>query len=175
MSKYYGTVVLIFAPAGIISGGLIASARASRGDGLAHARITVIAFAALLIPAATVTLVDNPWVSLGLVAVIKFIHGLPLGIAMAVVHDITPNRLRAQAAALYLFTLNILGLGVGPTLVAVLTDYVFRDPADLRYSLAIVGVFACTIGLLLSIYAMRQLRTLKQELTELTSPETRDI
>ena len=175
VSKYYGTVVLIFAPAGIISGGLIASARAIRGDGLAHIRITVIAFAALLIPAATVTLVDNPWVSLGLVAVIKFIHGLPLGIAMAVVHDITPNRLRAQAAALYLFTLNILGLGVGPTLVAVLTDYVFRDPADLRYSLAIVGVFACTIGLLLSIYAMRQLRTLKQELTELTSPETRDI
>ncbi|PLW70271.1 spinster family MFS transporter [Pseudohalioglobus lutimaris] len=164
VSQNYGMVMLIFGPAGILAGGWLASRQFRRGDELANARMATYAFLGLLIPAATMTLVDSAWVSLGLVAVIKFLSGLPLGVAMAAVHEVTPNRLRAQAAAIYLFLLNILGLGTGPTIVALLTDYAFGDPAALRYSLAIVGVGACLAGLLLSVYATGQLRILKQEL-----------
>jgi hypothetical protein len=39
----------------------------------------------------------------------------------------------------YLFVLNLVGLGLGPTAVAVLTDYVFRADAAVGRSLAIVG------------------------------------
>jgi MFS family permease len=163
VSRYYGLTMLAFGPAGILVGGLLASIRARRGDELANARMATFAFLGLLIPAATMTLVDSAWVSLGIVAIIKFVSGLPLGVAMAAVHEVTPNRLRAQAAAFYLFILNIVGLGTGPTIVALLTDYAFGDPSALRYSLAIVGVCACTAGLLLSIVATRQLRILKQE------------
>ena len=163
VSQNYGLVMLIFGPAGILAGGAIASALTRRGDGLANTRMAIVAFIGLIVPAATMTLVDSAGVALGIVAVIKFISGLPLGVAMAAVHEITPNRLRAQSAAFYLFILNILGLGTGPTLVALLTDYAFGDPAALRYSIAIVGVCACVVGLLLSIYAARQFRMLKEE------------
>lgn len=164
VSQYYGLVMLFFGPAGILVGGWVATARAKRGDDMASAKMAIVGCAGLLIPAATATLVDDAWVSLGLIAVIKFISGLPLGVAMAAIHNVTPNRLRAQAAAFYFFVLNILGLGTGPTIVALITDYGFGDPNALRYSLAIVGVGASAIGLVLAIYANKQLRTLKDSM-----------
>lgn len=164
VSQQYGLVYLIFGPAGIFAGGWIASARAQRGDEFSNARMAIVSSAGLLIPAATMTLVDSAWTSLGIIAVIKFVSGLPLGVAMAAVHEVTPNRLRAQAVAIYLFLVNIIGLGTGPTIVALLTDYVFGDPQAVRYSLAIVGVGACSLALVLSIYALKELRKLKEEL-----------
>ncbi len=163
VSRNYGIVMLMFGPTGILAGGWIASRKFRLGDELANARMATYAFLVLLIPAATMTLVDNEWLALAIVAIIKFVSGLPLGVAMAAVHEVTPNRLRAQSAAIYLFILNIVGLGTGPTIVALITDYAFGDPADLRYSMAIVGVCACCAGLVLSIYATKQFGILKRE------------
>ena len=54
----------------------------------------------------------------------------------------TPNQLRAQVTALYYFVINILGLTLGPTAVALFTDQVFGDDLALRYSLSIVCALA---------------------------------
>jgi hypothetical protein len=54
--------------------------------------------------------------------------------------------MRAQATALYYFVINILGL-LGPTVVALVTDYGFADDGALRWSLSIVGVGASVLGL----------------------------
>jgi hypothetical protein len=40
--------------------------------------------------------------------------------------------------ALYLLTISLLGLSVGPTAVAVLTDYVFKDPVMIDWSISSV-------------------------------------
>jgi hypothetical protein len=53
-----------------------------------------------------------------------------------------PNAMRAQATAFYLFVINLVGLGIGPTLVAALTEDVFRDQNAVHYSLLIVGAVA---------------------------------
>ena len=47
---------------------------------------------------------------------------------------------------MYLFVINLIGLGAGPTLIALMTDHVFHDDKMLRYSLLIV----CTSAYLLS-------------------------
>ena len=52
------------------------------------------------------------------------------------------DRSRAQATAIYYFIISLAGLTLGPTSVALLTDYVFRDEGALRYSMAIVGFAA---------------------------------
>lgn len=49
-----------------------------------------------------------------------------------------PNRMRGQASAVYLFVINIVGLGLGPTAVAITTQYVFGRDDAVSYSLAIV-------------------------------------
>jgi hypothetical protein len=46
-----------------------------------------------------------------------------------------PNQVRALASATFLFILNMIGLGLGPLIVAFFTDSVFHDEKAIRYSL----------------------------------------
>ncbi len=64
---------------------------------------------------------------------------------------VTPNQLRAQAAAIYYFIISLAGLTLGPTSVALFTDFVFRDEAALRYSMAIVGFCAPLLSVIFAI------------------------
>ena len=52
---------------------------------------------------------------------------------------IVPNQLRAQTTAIYYFVINVLGLTLGPLLIALVTDQYFADESMLRYSIAIVA------------------------------------
>lgn len=67
---------------------------------------------------------------------------MPFGVAPAAIQEIVPNEMRAQTSAIYLFVVNLVGLGLGPTAVALVTDYVFADDLAVRYSLVIVGSIA---------------------------------
>ncbi|MCC7259191.1 MAG: MFS transporter [Gammaproteobacteria bacterium] len=69
-----------------------------------------------------------------------------IGCASAVVLDITPNRLRGLATAVFFFVTSVLGVGLGPTMVALVTDYVFGHPQAVREALTIVP----TLGFLLA-------------------------
>jgi MFS family permease len=50
---------------------------------------------------------------------------------------VTPNRMRGQITALYLFTMTVVGGGLGPTLFALITQQVWGDEALLRYTFAV--------------------------------------
>jgi MFS family permease len=54
------------------------------------------------------------------------------------VNQVTPNQMRAQVSAVYLFTVNLVGLGLGPYLVPMISDYILRDPMQIRWGLLIV-------------------------------------
>jgi hypothetical protein len=53
---------------------------------------------------------------------------------------------------------NIVGLGSGPTAVALVTDYIFKDPAQIRYSLASVLPASILIAMLFAGLAGRKYR-----------------
>jgi len=46
-----------------------------------------------------------------------------------------PNQMRGQASAVYLFIISIIGLGLGPQALALVTDYVFKDDNQINMSL----------------------------------------
>jgi MFS family permease len=71
---------------------------------------------------------------------LSFFASAPFGVAAAAVQEMVPARMRAQASAVYLFVISLLGLAAGPTAVALVTDYVFRDEQMVRYSMAIVAL-----------------------------------
>lgn len=71
----------------------------------------------------------------------------PLGASSAAIQEIMPNQARALASAVYLFILNMIALGFGPTLVALLTDYVFQNEKEIHKSLAIVMAGGSTLAL----------------------------
>jgi hypothetical protein len=47
--------------------------------------------------------------------------------------------MRGQVTLIWLFIFNVIGFASGPTVVAVLTDYVYRDEAKLHLSIATVA------------------------------------
>ena len=64
------------------------------------------------------------------------IAGSYLGVLAVAMVVITPNEMRGQITAIYLFVTNILGMAVGTSVLAAFTDFLFRDDALLHYSIA---------------------------------------
>jgi hypothetical protein len=60
-----------------------------------------------------------------------------------------PNPMRGQASAVYLFIINMIGLGLGPTAVAVCTQYIFRRDDAVNYSLLVVHLVSLSLAALL--------------------------
>ena len=54
-------------------------------------------------------------------------------LAPVAIINITPNQIRGQVIAIYFFVISMAGYTLGPTSVALLTDYVFQDESLIRY------------------------------------------
>lgn len=74
---------------------------------------------------------------------------LPLVISATALQMLAPNQFRARLSALFLLVSNLIGLGVGTTLVAIITDKVFGNPLMVGSSLSIVGGLSCVLALAL--------------------------
>ena len=72
-----------------------------------------------------------------------------MGASSSAIQALMPNQVRALAASIFLFLINIIGLGLGPFLVAFFTDTVFKNENFIHYSLAItigIGGIGAIIG-----------------------------
>ena len=74
---------------------------------------------------------------------------LPIGAGASALQQLTPNRMRATLSAVYLFIVNLIGLGAGPTVAAFIGDTFFPFETGIRYAIAIVSplAFAAATGL----------------------------
>ncbi len=75
-----------------------------------------------------------------------------------------PNRMRGQTTAVYLFMTNMIGLGIGPTAIAVFTDYVFSDDSMLRWSMLIVASISLTGSMAILLSGMKPYREMHARL-----------
>ena len=80
------------------------------------------------------------------------------GIAGGVLQLMTPNQLRSQVTAIYFLCANLIGLGLGPTVVAVATDYVFQDDAAIGKSLALTASIICPLAMMIIWSGMSHVR-----------------
>ncbi len=144
-----GLLTATIGVAGIVCGGRLADHLTRRGRTDAKLRVCVLAAAAQLPLAAWYTLAPTGEMATWALAPFNFFAAFPFGAAAAAVQEIVPNRMRAQASALYLFVGNLVGLGIGPTAVALVTDRVFGDDARLGASLLVVSLAAYGLSLVL--------------------------
>ncbi|MCS5581930.1 MAG: MFS transporter, partial [Pseudomonadales bacterium] len=75
----------------------------------------------------------------------------------------TPNRMRGQVTALYMLATNLIGLGLGPTIIALTTDYVFGYDAAIGKSIALCSLVVCPIG---AFILWRSMPAIRQQLAE---------
>ena len=135
-----GIVILLSAPSGIMLGSVLAQKMRRTRPHDATLQVGVIAALSAILPAVLFPLVTAPWQSLLLMGITQFLISLPFGVAPAALHEITPNQYRGQVIAIYLFFINIIGLGTGPLLVGLITDHVFKDEAAVGYSMIVMAV-----------------------------------
>jgi MFS family permease len=134
----YGALVLIMGSAGVLSGPVLDRWLSRRGYQDAAIRTAAIASLGLLAFCAVIPLAPGFSGALIVAAGGTFFYSLPQAMSATALQLATPNRMRGIVASLYLFVLSIIGLGAAPTLVALVTDRVFGDPARVGTSLAIV-------------------------------------
>ncbi len=143
----YGSILLVFGTSGVVGAGWLAEVLRRRGHTDANLRVIMIGAICAMPFGIAAPLVTNAWLALALMAPMTFFLSLPHGIGPAALQPITPNQMRAQVSALYLLCVSLIGLGIGPTLVALLTDYVYGEPALIGYSLATVAAITAPLSI----------------------------
>ena len=151
----YGVILLTAGCAGILCGGWLADRMTNSGKPDGALRASLLGMAAVIPVVPFVGLASTPALSLAALAWTSFFLGVPTGIAPAALHAITPNEFRGQVTALYLFAINLIGMGFGPTFVALTTDRVFRSDLAVGHSLALVTGMAAIVAFALIAAARR--------------------
>jgi len=150
-----GLILLIISPLGLMTGGWLAERYAKKGYDDANMRVVLIATVASLPVTILFPLMPTPELALAGIALGQFILSLGIGPGNAALQIITPNQMRGQVSAMYMFIFNIVGYGLGPTAVALFTDYVFHAESALRYSIATVAAIAAPLAVLVVWYGLK--------------------
>ena len=74
-----------------------------------------------------------------------------------------PNQVRALSSAIFLFILNMIGLGLGPFLVAFFTDSVFHDEKAIRFSLSALLLTGGGLGVLFYSIAYKSYKKVMEQ------------
>ena len=143
----FGLVLLAGSILGVLWGGWYADKLKSRGIHNARIRVGLIA-AAVILSSCFIPLIANPNIVLALLFIPAFFVASPMGASTTAIQELMPNQVRALASAIFLFMLNMIGLGLGPYLVAFFTDSVFHDEKAIRFSLVALYVIGGSLGLL---------------------------
>lgn len=71
-----------------------------------------------------------------------------MGSTIAAVQLAVPSGIRASLTAVIFFCTNVLGLTIGPSGVAAITQYVFHDPLSLSYAISIMSAASGALAVL---------------------------
>ncbi len=149
IGPWFGSVVLIFGTAGLATAGFLTQWLMRRGMKAPYSKILLISQILVIIPLALMLAFDSPYWALGCLALTFFFMGGPTGMPPAILQAITPNEMRGQIIAIYLFAISIIGLAIGPSAVAAMTDFYFKDDMSVGMSLTVVTVVASIIGVVI--------------------------
>lgn len=142
----YGPVIAIAGTCGGLFGGWLAGWMRDKGYRDANIRIGIIAALTALPMIVAAPLMPTAALSLALVACFLFCGAMPYGGAAAAFQEITPNRMRGQVSAIYLFWLNLAGIGAGSTIVALVTQHLYGGDLGVSRSIATVAGTAAALS-----------------------------
>ncbi|MGV2495177.1 MFS transporter [Pelagerythrobacter aerophilus] len=161
---YYGGVMLVFGTVGTLFGGWL-SGRLMH-SGRADANMRIVLFSTLLkgFPLILAPLMPSATLALAMMALGTLIGQASQGVMLAAIQDVTPNQLRGQVTAIALLAVNLLGMGLGASVIAAITDFGFGDQGALRYSIAITGAVTLPLILIMLVAALPHYRRAVEQL-----------
>lgn len=108
-----------------------------RGHADANVRVMAIGLTVATPIMIAAPLMPSPWLALTMFALGPAIMLVAVPSLNTALQIITPNRMRGQMTAIYLFLVLAASQGIGPTWIAFLTQFVIGDERQLRYAIAI--------------------------------------
>jgi len=157
IGSIYGPILMVAGSTGIVTGGWIADrwVAAGRADGVIYTGVWAMA---LFVPtAASVGLAANSTLSLISLFGATFLGVIPVGLTPVALFQVTPNEFRGQVVSLNSLLVAVVGMGIGPVLVAWLAERVFRDEHAIGRSISIVALLGAAGSLVCAILARRHM------------------
>jgi len=130
-----GVISLVGGTIGLFAGAWLAEALGRRRDD-ANLRVLFLAQALPIPLLIAAPLMPNGWLALGLASVGAMLGAMGAAGFNAALNTAVPNEMRSQINVTYFILQNAIAGSLGPTLVALATDYVAHSEADLRYVIA---------------------------------------
>ena len=159
--RVYGTIAMVAGSAGVLSGPFAVRFLEKKGYSAAP---LLLAMAGALVATVFLTLLpvqSDVNAALTCIAAASFFVTFPLAGTTSLIVLVSPNEMRGVVTGLYVVVTSILGLILGPTLVAASTDLVFQDPTAVAKSLALVALAVGPIGMVLMWNGTRHLGAIR--------------
>ncbi|UZW56420.1 MFS transporter [Sphingobium sp. JS3065] len=136
VSLYYGTVLLIGGVLGILAGGWIGDRLAKAHTG-SFALVPAIGLALAIPTIAAALFAKAPMLSWLLFTFGQMLASAWFGPVTAGIQQIVPANMRAIASSVYLFILNLIGMGVGIYVLGFMSDWMTQEyeTAALQFSI----------------------------------------
>jgi MFS family permease len=154
---FYGAVLVTSSILGVLFGGWYADKLVKKGITDGRLRISLMAGILCLLSCCLPLFPRAEWALLA-VFVPNFALAAPFGAATAAIQEIMPNQVRALASSIFLFILNLIGIGLGPLTVAFFTDTIFKDENMIRYSMVMLYLIGGTMITILTFFALKPYR-----------------
>ena len=146
----FGFTVLIHAPLSGIIGGILSDALSRRRPADGRAMIPVLMLPLVILGTLWLLAAQHVWSFILALSIALFGVNLIVTSAYAALQELFPNRLRGQAVAFAVLITNLVGFGLAPTLVALVTDHIFRDEMKLQTAVGAISLAAAVVGLLIA-------------------------
>jgi MFS family permease len=159
----FGALVVSFGAAGVLVGPWVADILARRGYEDAGLRTAACSMVLMLFFCAAIPFAPGPNEALAAAAGTVFFFSLPTGLMAAAMQVGAPSRMRGVVGGFYTFFGQLIGFGLGPTAIALVTDRVFGNPKMVGYSIAIVCSIASAIAAWLIFSALPHYRRMLDE------------
>ncbi len=159
----FGLIMMISGTSGLMVGGILADHLFARGLADAYSRVILGSIICMAPFAVAVGFVNTPGAAMIVLFIAIFFSAFQGGIAAGTLQLMVPNEIRGQAAAVYFLAANLIGFGLGPTVVAAFTDFVFKDDAAIGKSLALTAGVMCPLATLILLSGLRHVREMIAE------------
>lgn len=150
-----GTLLLCMGIVSPILGGWASDLATRRNPVSGRLRLAACMFMAQLALAASALLLRDLELTLMVLAGHSLVSACLAPTGVVLLQESAPGHVHGQVVALYFIGSNIVGMGLGPLFVAVLTDSLFASEAMVRESIAATLALVGTVGLIAMVTALR--------------------
>ncbi len=144
-----GVLLLVLMSSGLIPGSMLAEHWARQGRDDAHMRVTLLSSLAYAPTAILFPLMPSAPLAFALLGLGYLVSSLQFGPINAAMQIVTPNEMRGQITALYLFIFNTFGTGLAPLVIGLVTDRIIGSEAKLNESIVLTAAVFEPIVLLI--------------------------